>query len=258
MAGLINRRRIAKILSGIVGALVGAAFSLFAAMAALSVLSDGNTLGVAFALLALAPIVLHLGAVAGGIAAVRVTASLLAESTSDVERQQKRRTLYRVFIGVPAAFAAVHWTMRESLEPASDASMLKHFDRHARLFDALVAMSRQDERLVRVDENWTSPDDPRSIGVSDERLATYRRLLREAGTPRGFQLSTDPAGIDFLFWLQGSAISDDHTKGFAYRPEPPTGVVATLDGVRGAPRERWTAYRHIRENWYLFYEFIPG
>jgi hypothetical protein len=76
---------------------------------------------------------------------------------------------------------------------------------------AAAAMIREFARREAAFNNWTLPADPQSIGVSPERLAEYRKLLRAAGTPRGFQRSPAREGFNFFFWLQGSAISDDAT-----------------------------------------------
>jgi hypothetical protein len=101
------------------------------------------------------------------------------------------------------------------------------------------------------------PADTKSVGVSPERLADYRKLLRDVGTPRGFQVSKGRDGFNFFSWMRGSAISDDMDKGFAYRTTPPSSTVQTLDGIRAESRDGFIAYRHVRGNWYLFYEFTP-
>jgi len=160
-------------------------------------------------------------------------------------------------LGLPTAFLAIYWVAREAVKPPSDSVMIRHFDRQHTAFETLVKMAQADKALVRVDEDWTMPPDAQRIGVSPQRLAAYRELLREAGTPRGFKALQGSAGYDFYFWLRGSAISDDVEKGFAYRPSPPKHIVQTLDGVRGDPGRSMVVYRHIRGDWYLFYEYIP-
>ena len=58
----------------------------------------------------------------------------------------------------------------------------------------------------------------------------------------------------------GSAISSDIAKGYAYLTVAPIEVLVSLDGYRPEPGrdEVIRVYRHIRGNWYLFYEYIPG
>ena len=76
-----------------------------------------------------------------------------------------------------------------------------------------------------------------SLSLTRERLAAYRKLLRDAGTPRGFKALSDGAGYDFYFWLRGSAIADDVQKGFAYRTSPPPGIVQPC--ITGRDRRDW-------------------
>jgi len=246
-----------KILLRIAGAVIGAAFGLLASVALIRLLSGGNIVEEGFLLLPGAPVGLLVGAVMGAIVAMRAARRLGAKSISGTERGGKRRLILAVVLGIPTAFFAVFWIAREAVEPPSDAAMLRHFDDHEGVLDTLAKMASADKGLDRVDQDWTMPADTRSVGVSSERLADYRRLLRDAGTPRGFQVSQGQDGIDFLFWLRGSAISDDTDKGFAYRTTPPPSTVQSLDGIRVDSRNALIAYRHIRGNWYLFYKFIP-
>lgn len=246
-----------KIVFRIIGAVIGAAFGLLVCVALIALLSDGNTLAEGFLLLPGAPIGLLTGAFAGAILASRAAKLLGGQSTSDTDRSRKRRLILALVLGIPAAFIAVGWIAREAHEPPSDAAMLRNFARHEATFNSLVEMASVDKALDRVDENWTMPDDTKTVGVSPERLANYRRLLRDVGTPRGFQVSQGRDGFNFFFWLQGSAISDDMDKGYAYRTTPPASTVQTLDGIRAESRDGFIAYRHVRGNWYLFYQFTP-
>jgi len=246
-----------KNLFRIIGAVIGAVFGLFACVAIIRLLSGGNAVEEAFLFLPVAAVSLLTGAVAGAIVGTRAARRLSAKSLSDTERVEKRRFILALVLGIPTAFIAVVWIAREAVEPPSDATMLRQFERNESKFDALVGMANADKGLDRVDENWTIPADTKDVGVSPERLADYRRLLRDAGTPRGFQVAQGRDGFNFFFWLRGSAISDDTDKGFAYRTTPPPSTVQTLDGIRAESRNASIAFRHIRGNWYLFYEFIP-
>jgi hypothetical protein len=246
-----------KILLRIIGAVIGAAFGLLASVALIRSLSDGNIVEEGFLFLPGAPVSLLVGAFAGAIMAMQAARRLGAKSISTSGRREKRRFILALVLGIPAAFVAVIWIAREAVEPPSDAAMLLHFDRHEGALDTLAKMADADKGLDRVDQDWTMPADTRSVGVSSERLADYRRLLRDTGTPRGFQVSQGHDGLNFLFWLRGSAISDDTDKGFAYRTTPPPRTVQSLDNIRTDSRNALIVYRHIRGNWYLFYEFIP-
>lgn len=247
-----------KIVFGSIGAVIGAAFGLIVAVALVELLSQGNTLAEGFFLLLIAgPLGVLTGAVVGALFTVRVVPHLREKSTSVADRREQKRILLGVLLGVPAALVVVIWVARDAVKPPSDSVMIRHFERQQATFEELVTMARADKALVRVDQDWTMSADTQSIGVSPERLAAYRELLREAGTPRGFNVLRDDAGYDFCFWLRGSAISDNMEKGFAYRPSPPAHIFQTLDGVRADPGKYMVVYRHIRGHWYLFYEYIP-
>jgi hypothetical protein len=246
-----------KILLRIIGAVIGAAFGLLASVALIRLLSGGNIVEEGFLFLPAAPVGLLTGAIAGAITATRIAKRLGKKSISDAERVGKRRIILTLVLGIPTSFIAVAWIAKEAVAPPSDAAMLRHFERHAATLDKLVEMVSADKGLDRVDQTWTMPADTKSIGVSSERLADYRRLLRDAGTPRGFQISQGHDGIDFFFWLRGSAISDDTDKGFAYRTTRPTNTLQSLDNIQVNSRDALIAYRYIRGNWYLYYQFIP-
>ena len=246
-----------KTLFGILGAVIGAAFGLIAGVALVRLLMHGNTVGEGFLLLIAVPLGVLTGAIVGAVVAARVIPRLREKPTSATGRPDQRRALLGLLVGTPALFVVVILISREAVEPPSDSAMLGRFEREHVTFEKLVQMADADKALVRVDEGWTMPADTQSVGVSPGRLAEYRKLLREAGTPRGLKALRDEAGYDFHFWLRGSAVSDDVQKGFAYRTNPPSEIVQTLDGIRAEPGRYFVAYRHIRGRWYLFYEFIP-
>jgi hypothetical protein len=241
----------------IIGAVIGAAFGLVTCYALLPALCGGNLLAAGFLFLPGAPLSLIAGGVAGAISATRVAKCLGVRPETTAKRRSRRILVLSLLLGIPSAFFAVVWIGRVAMEPPSDAAMLRHFEHNEATFAALAQMATADKGLDRVDQNWTMPADTSRVGVSTERLEVYRRLLSQAGTPRGFQISRDHDGFNFFFWLMGSAISDDTDKGFAYRTTPPSNTVQSLDGIRAASREPFIAYRHIHGNWYLFYEFIP-
>jgi hypothetical protein len=247
-----------KILLRIIGTIIGAALGLLTCVALIQLLSGGNVVFEGFMFLPGAPVSLIVGAIAGAIIAKRTLQRLDKKSISDADQVGKRRFILAMALGIPTAFIVAVWIARETKEPPSDASMLRFFERHYATFDTLVEMASADKGLDRVDQTWTMPADTTTVGVTLERLADYRRLLSEVDVSRGFQVAPDHSGFNFLFWLRGSAISDDTTKGFAYRTSPPPITVQTLDGIHPVSSDSFISYRHIQGNWYLFYEFIPG
>ncbi len=247
-----------KALFGIIGAVIGAVFGFIAALALVRLPGGGNTLGEAFLFIAAAPVGFLTGAVFGALLAVGVVAKFREKPTSVAARREQKRMVVGLLLGIPAAFVVVIFVARKAAEPPSDSVMLIHFEGQEATFEQMVKMAGADKGLIRVDEDWTMPADTQSVGVSRDRLAEYHKLLRDAGTPRGFKVLQNGAGYDFYFWLRGSAVSADMQKGFAYRTSPPPGVVQNLHGIRASSRRYLVAYRHIRGPWYLFYEVIPG
>src|SRR5262245_50429304 len=79
----------------------------------------------------------------------------------------------------------------KSSHPTDDA-LLRNFTKHEADFERLLTMIRADKKLERVDDTWTRPEDPATIGVTPERIRSYRRLFSTLGIPRGFYAFHDP------------------------------------------------------------------
>src|SRR6266567_6667782 len=88
-------------------------------------------------------------------------------------------------VALLAPFVAIFESWAPGPRP-SDAALIENFHVRRAVLERLVAMIREDRGLKRVDDTWTDPADPATIGVSPERIALYRKLFREAGVPRGF------------------------------------------------------------------------
>jgi len=61
-----------------------------------------------------------------------------------------------------------------------------------------------------------------------------------------------------LYWCEGSAISSDTDKGYAYLTVPPKQVLTTLDDCQPDEENGVKAYYHIEGCWYLYYDYLPG
>lgn len=139
-------------------------------------------------------------------------------------------------------------------EHASDDQLLGNFEEHEKDFSRLVSMILVDKNLVVVADDWTNPEDPRTVGVSNKRIQEYRTIFRRIGIPRGFtSFSTNPARIIFFAPRRGIVGSGSH-KGYAYLEEKPDMVVTDLDEYWAKMAGSFEAYRHIRGNWYLYCE----
>jgi hypothetical protein len=250
-----------RFISSIIGAVVGAIVGLVSALFLVTIMVGNNLLSGAFILMWAAPVGLLVGAALGVVVAVRILPHLRAREHTGPARRKKILLVLSLIIGIPALVAGMLWEVSNSHKPPSDQKLLENFDRHEATFDQLIQMAQTDKGLTRVDEDWTRPENPQTINVSSARISTYRRLLKEAGVPRGFQVTDTADEVDFYYWGIGSAISSDTDKGYAYLTMPPFNLLPSLDGSH--PDERngdngVKTYRHIRGNWYLFYEYIPG
>ena len=245
-----------KVLYGVAGAILGAIVGGTSALLITSLQSKGNAIEDGLTFLGYGLLGLLLGVIAGVILALRLFHALREGKLS---RKRKALLLAASLISPLALTAGIFKAAAYVSAPPSDRELLAHFDRHRATFDQLARMTQADKGLERVDDNWTSPDAPLTGSVSASRLAAYRRLLRNAGVPRGFRATADGTEVDFYYWLTGSAISSDTDKGYAYLTKPPPHVLSSLDPCHpDDPDEQVTAYRYIQGHWYLFYEYLPG
>ncbi len=135
----------------------------------------------------------------------------------------------------------------------SDDVLLQEFAEHEAEFEKLVAMLRADKKLERVDEDWTRPGDPTSIGVMPARIREYRDLFSKLSIPRGFHAFHDPENFTFFASTQGLSVTGS-AKGYAYLQKVPDLMVADLGAYWSADGKSFTAYRWIKGNWYLYFD----
>ena len=251
-------RVLAGIIGGVLGSITGAVIGLVAAM----ITTHAELFGMFFIGICTVPAGALLGSILGAIAGIRLF--YVSDETTGLRRIRAKQVLLlstAVISGAAILMVVLVWIIRIGMTPPSDQRLLSNFDKHESTFNKLIDMLETDGDLVRVDENWTDPEHPATIGVPPARIATYRLLLREARVPRGFRSEAFMYEVDFYYWGIGSAISSDTTKGYAYRTRPSIETLSSLDGYRPDPKnadDTIKVYRHIRGNWYLFYEYVPG
>ena len=128
--------------------------------------------------------------------------------------------------------------------------------------------------MQRVDDDWTQPEDPGSIGVTPERIAEYRNLSEKLALERGVAGFGDKARrIDFLASSRGLSVSGS-SKSFVWLRTPPepteeTAIVENLDNYVRQKQQELSAYfdkhkrrmsgniralREIEPHWYLEYQ----
>lgn len=250
-----------RFLAVVIGILFGTVAGLATILLVAVVLTRNDLWSVMWTGLWLSPVGLMFGGTIGAIIGLWVSPNLR-------ERESKRIRWKRIAFSLAVAsstvlilIGALFWIVRIGMTPPSDRKLLSNFDKYEATFNKLIEMLKTDGDLIRVDEDWTNPEHPDTIGVSPARIVEYRQLLRQARVPRGFQSEAFMYEVDFFYWTIGSAISSDTTKGYAYRKHPPMETLSSLDGFRPDPKnadDMVKVYRHIRGNWYLFYEYIPG
>jgi len=180
----------------------------------------------------------------------------------------KKKTLLKIvlaILAVPALIATVFFAYAMMLSQAftsgdiphkSDEELIANFRSHRGEFTRLLQMINEDRDLKRVDYYWTSPENPRSIGITQNRIDEYRTLFRQACVPRGFSAFQSKDYIEFIASSLGLAVSGS-SKGYLYAKEPPARLIDNLDNYRGQSSKMSPAfpvYRHIEGNWYLFFE----
>jgi hypothetical protein len=136
----------------------------------------------------------------------------------------------------------------------SDQSLLDNFHSHKDEFNQLLKMFLADKGLGRVAYDFTRPERPETIGVSQDRLQQYRKLFSRLDLSEGIE------GYDEkdLVWFHASAIGLSVTgsgKGYAYLTKPPPLLVDNLDNYWSKDGNSFTAFRHIEGNWYLYLDY---
>ena len=77
------------------------------------------------------------------------------------------------------------WTSADTPHK-SDQELIANFKTNEAEFNQLLQMVMADKRLHRVDDNWTDPSDPKTIGIPDERIAVIQcsaRWISRAASP---------------------------------------------------------------------------
>lgn len=128
-------------------------------------------------------------------------------------------------------------------ERPSDEELIRQFEDHATQYAEIVAMLAEDQKVGTIGSGFLfEADRPfldasvAQLGISQERLAEYKRLLAQVGVIRLDRHEQE--AISFMKWASGFA-GNTHHKGIAWRASPPqAGVYGRL--------------LHIRGNWYLY------
>lgn len=131
-----------------------------------------------------------------------------------------------------------------------DAALIASFHEHRSTFEQLRQMIETDSKLHRVREDRTDPKDPAEAGVSPERNAEYRRLLRVIGCPAGLVASPRRHEIYFDSGHYNLLIAAAK-KGYCYLKNPPPSTVTSTSELRVGDDEQ--VFRHIEGHWYIYW-----
>jgi len=156
-----------------------------------------------------------------------------------------------VLIGAGVLLAACGSDLRPT-----DAEMIANLRAKMPLFEKLVAMIQEDRDLERVDVDWTRPDNPATIGVTPQRIATYRALMKEAGIARGFYALKPRTNIKFIGYASG-LFTHGWGKSYVYLLPDAESSRYDFDLEEGdldaaaVGQRKFFGYRHIDGPWYL-------
>jgi len=179
-----------------------------------------------------------------------------------VSRSEGRQRQKRVFLGLAALFIFISGASLIYLsidfpdfsgQPHQpDRQMIANFQTHKTEFEYLRQMVTEDKWLTRVDDDWTEPRDPQTIGILPDRIAKYRRIFHQLGIPRGISATAGRDRIEFIASSQGWVASGS-SKSYVYLAKRPDEVLDDLDSLSSLQKPFGIGYKHIEGNWYLYF-----
>ena len=137
--------------------------------------------------------------------------------------------------------------------PPRDDYLVEQFQQHRNWFDRIQSLQAQNPKLAAVGRDPKTSATARAAGVPQKKLDEYLDLLEKLDANE--QLVSvfgtgEPCLIvaDILYGLFDNGI----IKGYVFSPADPQPLVQDLDHWTPEMTDATTAYRHIRDNWYLF------
>jgi hypothetical protein len=128
-------------------------------------------------------------------------------------------------------------------EPPSDEVLISHFENNVQHYSQLIAMLSQDRKVGTIGRGFLfEADKPfvradvSQLGITEDRLGEYKRLLALSGIVRLDRYGDDV--VSFMSWASGFA-GNTHHKGIAWVTRP------LADGAE-------SYYSRIRDSWYLY------
>lgn len=143
----------------------------------------------------------------------------------------------------------------------SDEWLLKNFQANEKDFNLLAQMAEDDSGMVRISYTSTSTIDEGVMSnsksrfkMTNERWNEYKKLFSKLGLKDGI-VNNQPDAVYFYASSEG-VIMGGSVKGYAYLKKEPEGLVNSLDDItfKNSNKSINTAYRKIKDKWYLTYE----
>ena len=129
----------------------------------------------------------------------------------------------------------------------TDREMVANFQLHKADFNKLLAMFQADKGLQYFSKGHTRPEDPSSVGVTQQRLKDYQEMFSALGLDGLGDVSVSNNKDEVWFFTSTEGPRESTFKHYAFVPHPTRGVVEDLNTAasKAAP------YRRIEGNWYL-------
>jgi hypothetical protein len=241
-------RFLSSIVCAIIGAIAGAAL-----MFLIAIFLMGDDFGGIFMGLMFVRPTIAATAITGGILGFVLFPRLRDRDTQRLKVKKAVISLSVAASGAVLLAGTLFWIIRSNARPPSDEKLLTNFERHEAELSKLVEMTKAEQGLIQISR------DKVSAGIPETRLSDYRQKLKDAHIREGLESKPVFGEIDFCSWAIGSAISPDISKGYTYCERAPAPEIqGTLDEYRPPRDDTVKVYRHIRGNWYLYYEYNPG
>ena len=129
----------------------------------------------------------------------------------------------------------------------TDKEMVSDFQSHRAEFSKLLAMFQSDKGLQYFSKGHTRPEDPASVGVTQDRLKAYQEMFSALGLDGMGDVSVANNKDEVWFFTSTQGPRESTFKHYAFVLHTTRGVVEDLDTAasKAAP------YRHIEGDWYL-------
>jgi hypothetical protein len=153
--------------------------------------------------------------------------------------------------------AAAFLSACSSCPHPSDASLRAQFKSHKAEFNQLARMAQENTCIVRIDFDWTSPDESSlaRCGVTTERLREYRSLLKAVGAQSGLYLRQNRGEIGFIMSAYGLAVTGSgSSKGIVLRTHATITTEEDSCTCEFDATDQAESFRPIEGNWYIAFE----